>query len=252
MSTKFFALNQIESAVITSSTENLLFPLTNLKDPRRTKVFRTTASSGWVVFDFGEAISIDSFLIADNNMSGFNINSLTFMLNNSNAWGSPAYSSAIALDYEFGFAWHQLPAPLMMRYARIEFTSVEAFCEITKMFIGAISEIITDVTYPIEYNQNSLAKITKNRYGQRFIDEISSQKKISVTFAFLEKDEMDAVFEVVEYCSNSKPLWLVFDSLEITNNNNRINGYYYLMDDPKMTYVAGNFWNLGLDLEEGT
>lgn len=252
MSSKFFALNQVYSANITSSSENALFPLKNIKDPRRTKTFRTTASSGWVTFDFGEAVSINALLMADNNKLGFNINSVIFKVNNSDSWGSPMFSGSVSVDSNFGFAHCLLPSTLMARYARIEFSSLDDYCELSKVFIGAKAEIQTDVTYPIDYQQNSLSRIAKNRYGQRFIDEVVTQKTLGLNFSYMSKDEMDAVFECLDYCSVTKPIWVMFDTLEITNDNDRINGYYYLMDDPKMQYVAGNYWNLAFSLEEGT
>jgi len=251
MSTKFFALNQVESAIITPSTVNAQFPASNLKDPRRTKVFRTTAGSGFVVFDFGESVDIDSFLICDNGREGFNLSSLTFKVNNVNSWVTPMFTSPVVLDYVFGLGKVQTPTVLSARYVRLDFTSPEDFCEISNVFIGKMSEILTDVTYPIDFKQNNLAVVAKNRLGQRFVDEIATAKEVGVSLAFLTKDEMDAVFEVLDYCSNTRPLWLIFDSTEITNNNNRIGGYFYLKDDPQLQYVAGNFWNLSLDLEEG-
>lgn len=252
MSSKFFALNQVLSANISSSSENALFPISNIKHPHRTKTFRTTSGSGWVTFDFGEAVPINSFLIVDNNGTGFNLNSLTFKVNGSDTWGSPLFSSSVTLDSEFGFGSVLMTSTITARYARIEFSSLDSFCEISKIFIGAKAEILTDVTYPIDFEQNSLSRVAKNRYGQRFIDEVISQKILGVNFAYLTKDEMDAVFECLDFCSITRPIWVMFETVEITNNNNRINGYYYLTDDPKMQYVSGNFWNLALSLEEGT
>jgi hypothetical protein len=252
MSTKFFALNQVDSAVITVSTENLQFPKSNIKDARRTKTFRTTAGSGWIVFDFGEAVPIDSFLICDNAKQGFNIDSLTFKVNNVNNWTTPLFSSPVTLDYDFGFGWVQSPTVFNARYARLEFSSSDSYCEIANVFIGKMAEITTDVTYPIDFRQVSLAKISKNRFGQRFIDEIKSIKELSLGLEYLTKDEMDAVFEVFDYCSVTKPLWIVFDTSEITNNNNRLGGYFYLKSDPQFQYMMGNFWKLSMELEEGT
>lgn len=252
MTTKFFSLNQIYSAQITSSSENAQFPLSNLKDDRRTKTFRTTSGSGWIVFDFGEAIPINSFLTVDNNLLGFNLNSLTFQVNNSNTWGSPLYSSTIDLDLEHGIGFKLMPSTITARYARLEFTSLDSYCELSKVFIGANANIQTDVNYPVDYEQNNLAKISKNRFGQRFIDEIISQKKIKVSFSALYKEEMTEIFELLDFSSITRPVWIVFDSTEITENNNRLNGMYYLTDDPQAQYISGNFWSLSLSLEEAT
>lgn len=252
MITKLFALNQTYSAAISSSSENAQYPLANLKDDRRSKVFRTTSASGWVVFDLGEAVELNSFLIVDNNSIGFNLNSLTLKINNSNTWVTPMYSSSVTLDYENGFGSILLPSSLNARYVRLEFTSLDSYCELANVFIGAAADIQTDITYPIVYMQDNLARVTKNRFGQRFIDEITSQKKLKLSYASLFKEEMQTMFELLDFSSITRPVWVVFDTTEITENNNRLSGMYYLVNDPSSEYVAGNFWSLTIDLEEAT
>jgi len=52
---KFFNLNLVDSATLTPSTENLNFPASNLTDPRRSKVFRSTTKSDNIVLVVGSA-----------------------------------------------------------------------------------------------------------------------------------------------------------------------------------------------------
>lgn len=245
---KILALNQVYKALLSSSTENAQFPLGNIKDDRRTKVFRTTESSGWIVFDFGESVKIDSFCIVDNNQVGFSFNSFSFALNNSNAWGSPLYQSNVTLDDKngIGFLFFE---KISARYARIEFESTEQFCEISNLFIGSSQNEVFPI-YPIRYNPANRANISINRFGQKFIDEIASQKNISLDFAFLTNDEMEGFFETLDYNSNTIPLFIVFDCTNISNDKNRLSGFYYLKGSPQPEFVLGNFWNLSLEFEE--
>jgi hypothetical protein len=250
MSTKYYIYNQIKKANLYPSTENNLFPVENIKDDRRTKVFRTTEDSGDLVFDFGEAIEIDSFVIVDAKHREFNLSSLVFEVNNSNAWGSPQFSGVVSIDYEYGFAKIDIASPVSARYARIVFESNDEFCEIGKVFIGKRTEFSLDPTYPIASGSNNLSRISRNRLGQKFIDEIATQRQLSIDYQTMRKDEVEDLFLFYDYCSTTVPFFLSIDCENIAENSNRLSGYYYLSSLGDFEFVVGNYWNASFDLEE--
>jgi len=251
MSTNFYALNQVYRANIYPSDENIQFPTENIKDYRRTKVFRTISDSGSIVFDFGEAIEIDSFVIVDAKHRPFNIQNVVFEINGSNAWGSPLFSEAVDLDYDFGVGHKNLESPIFARYARITFDSIEDFCEISKVFIGKRTVTQGEPTYPIQYSPKNLATITINRLGQKFVDEVATQNVLGLSFQTLDKDEIDGIFEMADFCSTTIPLFIIVDCENIANNTNRLSGYFYFSEDIGGEFIVGNFWNTSISLEEG-
>ena len=251
MSASFLIYNEVENSVFTASSENASFPLSNLTDSRRTKSYRSTSNSDWVVVDLGSFKPVDSFFIVDNPLSGFSLTTLTLEFNSVNNWSSPALSIPITLDYKHGVGHHFFNTPVTYRYMRIVMTSTSGYCELSKFFIGLKSQYTnSDFSYPLNYLENNLAVVSKNRYGQRFIDEVNTQKNISARIDYVPRDDIDDVLDWLSYVSITRPFYVYFDNGQMATEVNRFNGYYYLVNEPKLQLSTGNYWSLDLSLEE--
>lgn len=251
MSIRFYALNQVYEASLVASTENAQFPVSNIKDDRRTKVFRTTTNSGNVVLDFGGSVDIDSFMIVPHSSDGFGISALTIELNATNEWSNPAVSQVIPLDITFGvgsFEWSTIQS---YRFARLVFSSTLTHCEIANFFIGKRIELDNnDITYPISYRQVTRRAENENRFGQKFIDEINTQKIFSGSINTMTQNEVDQILEMADFNSITRPVFVAFESASILNDVDRLNGMYYLAADPQLEFDQGNYWNVSLSFEE--
>lgn len=251
MSIRFYALNQVYEASLVASTENAQFPVSNIKDDRRTKVFRTTTNSGNIVLDFGGSVDIDSFMIVPHSSDGFGISALTIELNATNEWSSPAVSQVIPLDITFGvgsFEWSTIQS---YRFARLVFSSTLTHCEIANFFIGKRIELDNnDITYPISYKQVTRRTENENRFGQKFIDEINTQKIFSGSINTMTQNEVDQILEMADFNSITRPIFVAFESASILNDVDRLNGMYYLAADPQLEFDQGNYWNVSLSFEE--
>jgi len=251
MSLIFYGYNLTKNATITATNENAEFPISNIKDDRRTKVFRSTTNDDSVVFDFGSLVPIDSFVIVPHTLNGFLVSGITVQFNNSTNWTSPAFSQVVSLDYENGFGFVELPSVTSYRYARILMTSSLGFCELGKVYFGQkLKEEEFDFAYPLDFDPNNISIVQKNRLGQKFIDEIGEQRIISGKVDYLSP----AIYEVAQnfcsYHSKTIPFFVRFDSTTLSTNINRLNGMFYFKDDPKFQYVVGNYWTTSLTLEE--
>lgn len=252
MSIRFCTDNLVQQSTITASENNAQFPADNIKDDRRSKVYKSLTTSCNVVFDFGSVRQIDTFSIVDSNISSFGIDTITVQLSNVNSWLTPPVSEVVTLDTNNGWGNFNWPTDQNYRYARIVLTNIINPVEVAKVFIGKsvyFSEICFG--YPVVYKQNNRASVSQNRYGQKFFDEINTQKEVSGEIPSINKNEMDLMLSVLDYASFTRPIWLNFDALTFLNDQNRISGYYYLSDDPAMTLNAGNFWTIGLSFVEG-
>jgi len=252
MSLRFCADNLVQQSTITASENNAQFPSSNIKDDRRTKVFKSLTTSCNIVFDFGSVRQIDTISIVDSNISDLGFVTATIELNNVNSWGSPPVSQVLTIDSLNGWVNFNWPVDQSYRFARLVLTNIVNPIEVSKVFIGK-SSYFADIcfSYPVTYRQNNRASMSQNRYGQKFFDEISTQKEISGEIPSLNKNEMDTMLEILDYASFTRPVWLNFDALTFLNDQNRISGYYYLADDPSMILNAGNFWTIGLKFNEG-
>jgi hypothetical protein len=253
MSVKFYFDNLIKQATITPSSSNAQFPADNLKDDRRSKVFQSSATSCNIVFDFGLIREIDSICIVESGYAPIGFISAIIQLNSVDSWVSPPVSQALTIDTDNGWVNYDWASVQNYRYARLVLNNAPNPVEVSKVFIGKRTEL-TDIcfSYPINFRTNNNAIIQRNRLGQRFIDEINSQKEFSGSINTMTKDEVDQVFEAVDYCSATKPIWVNFNGTYVLNDENKISGYYYLTDDPRFTLQAGNYWSVSLSFVEGT
>jgi len=249
----FLYNNLVNEAQIYPSSVNAQYPADNLKDYRRSKVYRSTANDTNLVIDFGTQRDVNVVAIVDSGRNGFGFTSATIELNNTDAWDTPIYSAPISIDFLYGFAHLILPSTYTARYARLVFTGTAGYVEVSKVFIGEyanIGELSFD--YPLTYRQNNNATVAKNRLGQRFIDEINTQKEIAGSISTMTKEEVAPLLEMLDYASFTLPIWIIFPEGNITLDNDRLNGYYFLKDDPSLSFVVGNYWNTSLSFEEGT
>jgi hypothetical protein len=253
MSNVFLYENLVKGASITMSPSNMQYSVNNLKDDRRTKILRVESNSMTVVLDLGTIREIDSFAVVDSGLKAFGFETIRFEASINNSWASPLISQLVDVDFEFGFGSLLLDSPISARFVRIVLNNQAGFCELSKIFVGTkaqIGELCFE--YPVTLTQSNNATIQKNRLGQRFIDEVNSQKQLTGSFSTLTKQEMASIFSILDYVSNTLPLWLIFPEGNITLNNNRLNGYYYLQSEPSLTFDRGNFWSVQLSFEEGT
>ena len=248
---QFYIYNEVENSVLTASSENASFPLENLKDDRRTKVYRSLSNTDSIVLDMGGFRPIDSFMLVDHTLHGFNLSTLTLELNSVNNWVSPIVSVPVSIDYDNGIAKYQFTTPITCRYARLVMTSTTGFCELSKFFLGAkTSYDYVDFSYPLNFKLDNLSIVSKNRYGQKFIDEIATQRVLKAGIDYIPKDNIDDVLNWLGLVSNTRPFFINFENGQLSNDLNKFNGYYYLASEPALNFTSGNFWSLDLTLEE--
>jgi hypothetical protein len=253
--TKFYFNNLALDAVLTPETENAQFPVENIQDARRTKVFRSTSNSDFIYFDFGSAEPIDSIFLVGHTLDGLGFTTASLELNSVATWvGSPGATIAITVDSANNIAFGELGSPVTFRYAKLILTSTLGYCEVSKIFIGVGENLGTenDFSYPLNVTFANNSTIQKNRYGQRFVDEINEQKKFSGDLKTMTNAEVEVIHDLARQNSNTKPFFLRISNVNVFTDNDRVNGYYYLTSEPQFSYESGGFWSVSLAMEEGT
>jgi len=254
MGLKFLDNNLLDAATITASTQNAQYPATNLLDSRRTKTYRSVSNSDTIVIDFGTAESIDHFAIVDNWQNGFGITAITIEANGTDTWGSPAFTTTATLDTTFGVSVKAFASAQSYRFWRIVLTSTLGYCEIANMYLGTATDIASNgVGYNWEYSNNDLSRQSVNRYGQKFIDDIGSQKSLSnLQFQVMDKDEIDSILSVYDNNRTVKPFFIYLDleTDSLFNNDDRFNGFYYFSETPVFSNISSGYYNTSLNLIE--
>lgn len=252
MSIRFYYDNLVNQSNIFASSTNAQFPVDNIKDIRRTKVFKSITNTVEVVFDLLDFREIDSIAIVESSIEGFGFDSVTVEMNNVNGWTTPAFQETLPIDLINGWINVNLPGVVVYRYVRLLLSNTAGPVTLSKVFIGKSfynPEIC--FTYPIEYRQRNNAIVSVNRYGQKFFDEITTIKEFSATIPSLNKAEMEEIFEMLDFISYTRPIWVNFNAINVMEDANRFNGYYFLKEDPASTLDIGNYWTVEFNFEEG-
>jgi hypothetical protein len=246
---QFFSGNLIDQATFTPSTENLNFPTSNLKDARRSKVFRTTSNTSTLILDFQETSEIDSIFIVDNPRNGFGISTLSFDLNATSNFTSPAYTDSLTFSTIHGLGY-KIFTQQDYRFARLNMTSALGYCELSKVFLGKHIDLGRGPNFNWSYQNKDISTSRENRYGQKFIDIIGRQKVLNIALSLLNKDQLDQIFQIYDDKGTTKPLFVTIGDDTMVNDHRRFSGMVYINSVPTITNTSFGRYSLSLSFEE--
>lgn len=253
MSLVFYHNNLVKTASITASTENAQFPVSNITDDRRTKVYRSTSNNDNIVFDLGSTEDIDAVCISPNWQSGFGFTAITIEANTANSWGSPAFTQSFTFDSSYDTGITEFANTQSYRFWRLVITSALGYCELANVFIGPKLDIsTTGVEDGIAYQNDDLTNIRQSEYGQEFIDDIGQIKKIeNIRYSNMNTSELTQFFTMYDDVRRVKPFWVRFKNLDnILDDANRWGGIYKFTKVPKVTLSKGGFYQVPFGLLE--
>jgi hypothetical protein len=250
---KFYANNLIYSATITASTTNANYPASNIKSDFRTKVWRSTSNSDNVVFDFGQAVEIDSICVMDNWQSGFGFTAMTIEANATNTWGAPAFTTTLTKDDVWGVGIKEITAQTY-RYWRLVLTSTLGYCEIANLFIGKRTEFTTNgLSYGYSFSNQDLLVKSNTVYGQEFFDDYGTTKEMTgISLSSLNVTELEKVLEVSDYCRTTRPFFFdpCSDAGSILTDDDRIIGQYKLTNEVSFSHKTAGLFDVTLNMRE--
>lgn len=247
----FYVDNLLDKATLTPSSENSQFPVSNLKDNRRTKVFRTNDFASNIVIDFQETSSVDSFIITDNWNDGFGVSSLNLQLNPVDTWGSPLFQTPVTYSIKHGIGITEF-TNVNSRFARLVMASSLDYCELSKIFIGRKLKIGNNrsINFGWTFRDSDLSSVAVNRYGQRFFDKVTRQKEFNISFSLLDKDAMNDIFQIYDKMGETKPFFVSIGCPSINNEIERFQGMVFMTSVPTITNTSFNRYSLGMTLIE--
>lgn len=242
---------------LTSGTADAFFPLANLSHNHTTKEFRTTSlTTAYIDYNLIDDVQPDSFLVCGNKVTG-ELHVATIQIKGSTVSNfSSGYDSGIITlgqdDLSETFKYISLAPTRAYQYWRIILTNDTGYIGCSNMFLGAELGLTTNaITYGWDFTRIDRSTVQEGRYGNRFVDRISDQKQINVSFELLNKNEFELIEEMTTFCGVSEPLWLVIDPNEvIINNANIFSGYFFLTQRPVFSNPAFSLMNTSLSLIE--
>lgn len=251
-----FNLVAQDATLITANSENSLFPLSNLKDARTTKEYRTQTgtTSAQVVFDFITTEPVTDVAIVANSVENFKLNgTVTIEANITDSWGAPAFSTTLTPDELFGFG-HASFAAVYYRFWRLSFSNTSDFTGLSNVFIG--NNIMGDtfernINFGWSFEKRANTRRNGNRYKQIFADVINKEKIIKADFTHMLNTDCEVLQDAFELNGLHTPLLAVFDNSEsFSADKERYAGLFYLNKVPVIKNTSFSRFSMSLSLKE--
>jgi len=241
MSEKYYYdnyINKAETGITTTATIENLYPLTNIADIRPSKKVKSSDENLPIVFDLKTIESIDSFLFLADTTNDFEYETILIEGNATNEWSAAAYSTSISLTptlVKWGIIQKEITAQTY-RFWRLTFTNTAGtgYCAVGKVFIGKKMQLVNDdINLGWMLNFRDLSKIQKNKNGNFFADERTTQRVLNGGYKLVGLDNLDVFTEFYLTNYTYKPFWLVMDDTEtIVNHKGKLSLYCRFLQLP--------------------
>lgn len=251
----FLSDNLVDDAILSLSTgtENLQFPLVNIKNEATAVKFRSLENGIVIVFDFSQTRTIDTIALhGDTNGSlGMTAASLRTSLTTD---FSGSVVTNISLSAENLMGYEYLTTPVSHRYAELTLTGTGVYTELSTLFIGERINIEQNNLSidSFRYGNRDNSTTSNNKYDQLFIDKRNSTKFVAGTLEFCTKTEQSTLDEMFRRHQRSKSLWMIVDKdgVAITDGEFKLTTYGYLQDVPLWSAAGGQHYTTNVRLNQ--
>lgn len=244
------------SVSLTASTSNSEFPVSNLQDQLRSKVWRTTSiASQSVIIDLKTTESIDSFAVFFRKNQVIKLTggaTLRLEGNASPDFTSPLFTQTLSLDSDSGVISHFLTAPQTLRYWRFFLDdpgNPHGHFEVSNIVLGS-SDKFDGVSVGFKWSVLDPSRVRSTAFGQRYYDVFPARKG----FEFEIPLEAFSVFETLinnyNIVGKTESIMLSLDPNELFFDKDRFLIWGNFTKDFESTHVQGNFFNVPFGFEE--
>jgi hypothetical protein len=187
----------------------------------------------------------------DNPRNGFGISTLSFDLNATSSFTSPAYTDSLTFSTVHGLGY-KIFTQQNYRFARLNLTSSLGYCELSKIFIGKHIDLGRGPNFNWSYQNKDTSTVRENRYGQKFVDVIGRQKVLNISLGLLNKDQMDQIFQLYDDKGTIKPFYITIGDDSMISDHRRFSGMVYLNSIPTITNTSFGRYSMSMSMEEAT
>lgn len=245
---------------------NPMYPLSNLVDPATFKEFRSASgqNSATITVNAGYFARFDSVFLCGNRATGeLNFTKVVIKASPTDVkaqWNltTPIVTYEVnASDHINNFVFIPVPEldPLVgYQYWQLTFTNdAGSYVGLSNLFLGNSKLISTlQADHGIKFAKKSNSEVFKGRYNQSYIDIVNSTQELELEFSFLNREEFQALDDIVNYADIYRPIWILIseDDADIGLDVGRLSGIYRLKELPKPVAEYHSLFTTSLSLEE--
>lgn len=238
---------------LTTGSANAQFPLNNIKNDSTVKKFRSVENSVVIRIDMQQTRTINSVaLTGDATQSlGLTTASIRFSLTTDFTGFT---SQNIPLSAEYGMGYYLWDNNMSYRYAELTLTGNGTFCELSNLFIGERIELLQQSISlnSFTYSTKDNSSVSKNDYGQKFINVRNKVKTLSGGIDNCNRTEHEILDNMLIRHQTHIPIWMIIDkdSEGMADGNYKLSIYGYLTTTPKWNAIGGRHYNTDISIEQ--
>jgi hypothetical protein len=128
------------------------------------------------------------------------------------------------------------------------------FAELGKVFVGKSINLplnsLSIGSFSYGYNDKSIIK--KNKYDQRFIDQLNKVKSLGGNIEFCTKDEQETLDNMMLDRGQSLPLWMIVDPDELAMNDGqyKLTIYGYMTNEISWSAAGGQLYTASIEMSQ--
>jgi len=245
--------NLIDDATLSilTGTANTQYPLSNLKIPITSKVFRSTGATVEILVDTGASNPVNGFMLVGDNVVGLGLDTVSIYGSTTTGFGG-ADEIEIDLNEDNNFGFKVL-TEVTFRYWKIVLDST-VYCELSNIYLGKTTSITTNAIAlgSFKYSKVQNANITTNNYGNKFITTYNTQKKLQGSIKLLNETEYNTLRDIRDDYKKTTPMFFITDPDNYLGTNSKFiySGYFYFTSDALFTNTHPGLWSSSLSLLE--
>lgn len=243
MTTNFCTL---DATIVTASSADTNFPVSNVKHPFRSKHWRSTGvTSESVVYDLITTESIDSVVILWSKEDGIRLSNtatITIQANATNVWTSPAVSQVMTIDNTYVMASYYFGSDQNYRYWRVLIADAgnpNGFVSLGVVWLGK-SLAIQNAQNGFVYTLADKSKTTVTDFGHIYVDEYPEVATLQFVYKVMVYSDVQLIENAYRTNGTRLPVMVVFDPTEIVFNKNHFAVYGKMGPAFALTHINYN------------
>lgn len=216
----FLYNNLLDSATLTASSEATGFPASNLKNPFRTKYWKTaggTAGTAQLVINHGSAKEVGAIALTGYPDWAAAPGTLVMEFNDADAWGAPAKTETLTWvapttpGGNKGTIIKKLAAAWTYQYNRLSVVNAPGDWNLGRLFVGSYFEPTRDYAWGYEEEVVDPSLISPTIGGQDHADEIERYRIIRVNGLIQTQAQWVLYQAMINAVGTRKELFVAFD-----------------------------------------
>ncbi len=247
-----------ESAtVVTASTEDTNFPASNLKNPLRSKRWRSTSDTTQsVVFDFVTTEEVNSVILLWPKEDGIRLTDsavLKIQANATNVWTAPSVDETLTIDNDYSMASHHFTTDKSYRYWRVTITDPTnpwEYVELGQVWIGKSLDI-ENAQNGFKYSLLDRSITVSTKFGHKYVDEYPQTATLQFDYKNMDYEDIQILENAFRTNGNRKPVVMVLDPEDAIYNKDHFIVYGLMSNQFTVGHISYNLFNVeGIAIEE--